>query len=154
MRKVTRKCVQCEVINTCSIENYDIEDFSVDVSKPRRIVEKIYTASTKKPKTNTLLDFFDHMPKNPGECVNILTGNPTKQNDMKTRGLTKSVTKKQIDCRNVWCPIPGCGNWGGKGFRRTGISKHLMDQHSSDLLRTSLNFALVKNLVELLNRIV
>ena len=41
---------------------------------------------------------------------------------------------------------------GAKGFIRSGITKHLMGQHSGDLVRTSPNFALVSKLVESLDR--
>ena len=51
--------------------------------------------------------------------------------------------KEQIGSRNLLCAIPSCGNWGGRGFRRSGISKHVMGQHPTDLKRTSPNYLVV-----------
>ena len=57
-----------------------------------------------------------------------------------------------LDSRNVLCPIPGCKNYGGKGFRRAGIGKHLMGQHPKDLERSSVNFSLVDSFLRSLGR--
>ena len=56
-----------------------------------------------------------------------------------TKPISANVKAKQeeLDDRNVLCPVSGCGNWGGKGFRRDGISKHLMSQHYQDLKKNS-----------------
>ena len=57
-----------------------------------------------------------------------------------------------IGGRNIDCPILGCKNRGGKGFRRNGISKHIMGQHSDSLLKSSDNYQLICKLLDQFDR--
>ena len=60
---------------------------------------------------------------------------------------------QHIEDGNIWCPIPGCSNWGGRGYRRSnGISKHLKGQHAEDHKKSSPNFPIVSSLLESLER--
>ena len=65
---------------------------------------------------------------------------------------TQQAAEEQIDSRNLLCPIPSCGNFGGRGYRRNRISTHLMGQHPADLNTTSKNYSLVSNFLKPLDR--
>ena len=67
---------------------------------------------------------------------------------MITSGLCGKAKRKPIDVRNIFCPIPGCGNWGGRGFRRSRISKHLIGPHSADLVKDSPNYLMISKFLE------
>ena len=56
--------------------------------------------------------------------------------------------KTTIDPRNVFCPVSGCRNYGGKGFRRGGISKHIESQHANSLKKTSADFTSVSEMLK------
>ena len=80
-----------------------------------------------------MLDFVTLNPKAPkGGNRAWVTNRKEAPGYRKATLETTDVIKEQIYWRNVHCPIPGCGNYGGKGFRRNGITKHLMGQHSAD----------------------
>ena len=68
------------------------------------------------------------------------------------RSLTGTAKKRPVDFQNIFCPIPGCGNWGGRGFRRSRIRKHLMGQHPNDLVKDSPNYLMVSTFLEPLDR--
>ena len=77
-----------------------------------------------KPKAKTLLDFVRVLPKprdGDGGLSSLSTGQSEKS---KTVGWTKGVNPNKMDSRNISCPITGCKNFGGRGYRRLGISNH------------------------------
>ena len=104
-------------------------------------------------KIKTLPDFEKDRQKLTGKPVSVSTSNSSLA--LKGNRISSSVIEANKNCkdsRNVFCPIPGCRNFGGRGFRRAGISKHLMGQHSDDLVRSSPNFVLVDRLLQSLGR--
>ena len=61
--------------------------------------------------------------------------------------------KFKLEKRIVLCPVLGCGNRGGKGFRRDGISKHLMGRkHFADLEKNSANYKSISEFLKSINR--
>ena len=107
----------------------------------------------KKLRTNTLLDFVKVMPKAPDGFAKKLFARESKnQGDTIIGVSSRRVTEGPTDTRNIFCPIPGCGNWGGRGFRRSRVSKHLMGQHPADLLKNSPNYAMISTFLEPLER--
>ena len=55
----------------------------------------------------------------------------------------KCNSNAPLDSRNILCPVPGCKNQGGKGFRRNGIGNHIMGQHPDALTKTSKDYDLI-----------
>ena len=56
-----------------------------------------------------------------------VNANKERREKLRTINAVAGADPSQlIEDGNIWCPIPGCSNWGGKGFRRTtGLSRHL-----------------------------
>ena len=90
----------------------------------------------KKLRTNTLHDYY----KSTGKTV-VSSFDPRKK--ARRFKISAKPEEAHIDGRNVSCPIPGCRNQGGKGFRRQGVTKHIMGQHSDNLKKTSGNYDLL-----------
>lgn len=126
----------------CHVEDNDMEgDGSEDVLIVATQSEKQTTSLRKKQRSSTLLNFVKIMPKPKGGCINISSrAKSQSRKDKQTMSVIKRVSKNTMDSRNLSCPIPGCPNWGSRGFRRNGISKYLMGLHSIDLLKTSPNY--------------
>ena len=100
-------------------------------SADEELSKKKMTVSTEKRKTGTMLDFVTLNPKASQRGNRAWVTNRKEAPRVRKAGVeTTDVIKDRIDWRNVHCPIPGCGNRGGKGFRRNGITKHLSGQHS------------------------
>ena len=107
----------------------------------------------KKKKTGKILDFVTLNSKAPKRGKNATFKNKVEfAGDKKTKAVAKQEINDQIDCRNVRCPVPGCGNRKGKGFRRSGITEHLTGQHPADLQKTSVNNQLICDFLKSLNR--
>ena len=75
-----------------------------------------------------------------------------KKKNKKLGSPTQKTTADKMDCRNVLCPVPGCGNRKGRGFRRGGICGHLMRQHPDDLMKNSLNYTSIYRLLDSMDK--
>ena len=123
------------------------------VSKAGDQWSKSSTTSTKKREPKTVLDWVTINPRVPGKGkIAQVTNKIEIHEDRKTLVETKEEINDEIDRRNVRCPVPGCGNQKGKGFRRNGISKHLTGQHQADLEKGSVNNKLISELLKSLDK--
>ena len=108
--------------------------------------------SAKKPRTKTLLD-FKFLPKVQGKAD---SASPTQSfadvNNRAKKCTSIKPTSEPGDSPNVFCPITGCSNRGGRGSRRAGISKHPMGKHPLDLVGSSPNYASVCKMLQTLDR--
>ena len=141
----------------CSSENNrNGDEWSMDHDESLFLTEEMLGKSLspekKKGKTNTLLDFFEVLPNAVQDGVsNYTAGKWERRINRGSSCLTKP--KFKLEKGNVLCPVPGCGNQGGKGFRRDGVSKILMGRkHFADLARNSANYNLICQFLESINR--
>ena len=108
------------------------------------ILNNPWTSKAKKLKRKTKLAQAVRAPAGiTGSSVAQIAENVCSQKigALTTKDFENEVdSRNRVDCRNVLCPIPGGRNLGGRGFRRHGISKHLMGQHAADLLKDSPNY--------------
>ena len=134
--------------------------------------KELAAPSSKKLKTGTLLNFarvIPRLPRNPqavppkdgqdnnatqdiSHKADVSSTSPQKKISPTKKGCSKLGNHKELDRRNVLCPVPGCKNFNGRGFRRKGISDHLMGQHFFDLKKTSPNYSAVYELLKTLDR--
>ena len=116
-------------------------------------VKPTSTPHPRESRVETPLDSLEPLPKVTGHTG--CESSSESSHDTTTNRTSSSAQKTNetcLDIRNVLCPIPGCKNKGGKGFRRVGISKHIMGQHPKDLERSSVNFSLVDSFLRSLGR--
>ena len=106
-----------EAVGVCMKNDYDMGRDGKCCSKTEPVPKKSLNPPAKRLRTNTLLNFVKVMPKAPNNFSSkFFAREPKPQDYMITSGLTGKVKKAQIDTRNVFCPLPGCRNWGGRGF--------------------------------------
>ena len=102
----------------------------------------------KKRRMKSLLDFVEVKNKIDGvgastslaQCADNRNRKNTKTSDWRKKVTEVTEAKVDLDCRNVLCPVQGCGNMGGRGFGRVGLSKHLMGKHFAELVKSSPNY--------------
>ena len=137
-------------------EDWEMEEIfaAPNISKADKQSKKL-NPTTKQRRTTTLFDlnFVQVLSKAPGDVASPQLSNMLENtNHEKTRLLTEKTAREPIDSRNIFCPVPGCGNQGGIGYRRGGLNKHLMGQHSVDLEKTGQNYALISRLLTSLEK--
>ena len=73
----------------------------------------------KKVKTNTHSKY-----SNPSEAEakaaprsGHIAADSSNNGNINSKAYPQKSTSEKIDARNILCPIPGCGNWGGRGYR-------------------------------------